>query len=396
MKVLLGVTGSVAAIRTPELYHALRQVGHEVKVVATQAALYFFNPAGIGQTSEAALGWVESSEPTAPERRWVPKTPPTLRDRELVILDEDEWPGQDIGRHYERDDPVLHIELRRWAEVLVIAPLDANTLAKLAAGLADNCLTCVWRAWDPNRPVILAPAMNTLMWEHPLTAQHLRQIAASPFVIPPLGGSRAQPPEGGTATRVPSRLDPEQLMDWINQNCPRLRIVPPVSKRLACGDVGVGAMAAVTEIVKAVEEQIEGPVDLVRKASGERSDKREAALDSGREEHGKAAVSTCVSPEAASWVELLGMESEFEKMLEHAKASIPDLRSIDVTLNRQPSQDAEAQVFLMATMDDPALDDDVAQATKLNWDKWVMDSFSPDVNRHFVMTTRYEPSSERR
>ena len=109
-----------------------------------------------------------------------------------------------------------------------------------------------------------------------------------------------------------------------------------------------------------------------------------------------SAVSTCVSPEAASWVELLGMESEFEKMLEHAKASIPALRSIDVTLNRQPSQRVEAQVFLMATMDDPALDDDVAQATKLNWDKWVMDSFSPDVNRHFVMMTRYEPSSETR
>ena len=100
--------------------------------------------------------------------------------------------------------------------------------------------------------------------------------------------------------------------------------------------------------------------------------------------------------EAASWVELLGMEAEFEKMLEHAKASIPALRSIDVTLNRRPSQGVEAQVFLMATMDDPALDDDVAQATKLNWDKWVMDSFSPDVNRHFVMTTRSQASSERR
>ena len=388
MKVLLGVTGSVAAIRTPEIYHALRQAGHQVKIVATQAALYFFDPAGIRQTSEAAVGWVESSEPTAPERRWVPKTPPTLRNPEVVILDEDEWPGQDIGRRYERDDPVLHIELRRWAEVLVIAPLDANTLAKLAAGLADNCLTCVWRAWDPNRPVILAPAMNTLMWEHPLTAQHLRRLAIDHGA----GGAWASP-------KASEHLDLEELLDWINKSCPKLHIVPPVSKRLACGDVGVGAMAAVTEIVKAVEEQIEGPVESGRKASGEPSDKREAALDSVKEEHAKATASTvsiCVSAEAASWVELLGMESEFEKMLEHAKASIPALRSIDVTLNRQPSQSVEAQVFLMATMDDPALDDDVAQATKLNWDKWVMDSFSPDVNRHFVMTTRYEPSSETR
>src|SRR5205807_689348 len=66
----------------------------------------------------------------------------------------------------------------RWAEVFVVAPLDANTLAKLAAGLCDNCLTCVWRAWEPTRPVVLAPAMNTLMWQHPTTGRHLRQLAA--------------------------------------------------------------------------------------------------------------------------------------------------------------------------------------------------------------------------
>jgi phosphopantothenoylcysteine decarboxylase len=241
MKVLLGVTGSVAAIRTPELYQALRQAGHEVKVVATQPALYFFDPAAIGQPGEISA-----------------------RNGEIIILDEDEWPGRDAGRRYERDDPVLHIELRRWAELLLVAPLDANTLAKLAAGLADNCLTCVWRAWDPNRPVILAPAMNTLMWEHPLTAQHLRQIAADHLVVPPaawegeaavVGTLRVPSPataHGGCL--LPEQLDLEQLMDWINQTCPKLRIVPPVSKRLACGDVGVGAMAAVPEIVHAVAD----------------------------------------------------------------------------------------------------------------------------------------------
>ena len=52
----------------------------------------------------------------------------------------------------QRTDDVLHIELRRWADLLLIAPLDANTLAKLASGLSDNCLTCVWRAWDPSGP----------------------------------------------------------------------------------------------------------------------------------------------------------------------------------------------------------------------------------------------------
>ncbi len=201
-RVLLGVTGSVAAIRTPPLVEALLGAGHEVQVVATRAALYFFDPAGITSAR--------------------------------VHRDEDEWPGRAEGLLYRRDEPVLHIELRRWAEVLVIAPLDANTLAKLACGLADNCLTCVWRAWDPARPVVLAPAMNTLMWEHPLTARHLRQLAADAGAVPP------------------ADVTLDELPEWINARCPRLRLVAPESRRLACGDVGVGAMAALERIVTAV------------------------------------------------------------------------------------------------------------------------------------------------
>lgn len=157
------------------------------------------------------------------------------RDPDIVILDEDEWPGRDAGQLWQRDDPVLHIELRKWADLLVIAPLDANTLAKLANGLSDNCLTCVWRAWDTARPVVLAPAMNTLMWLHPLTGRHLRQLAAD---------------SGGGD--VPAGLDLDAVMAWINERCPRLWVVGPQSKRLACGDVGVGAMADVAEVVAAI------------------------------------------------------------------------------------------------------------------------------------------------
>jgi phosphopantothenoylcysteine decarboxylase len=210
--VLLGVTGSVAAVRVPALCGRLRGCGHAVKVVATQAALYFFDPVALDP-------------------------PRAERNRDLVLLDEDEWPGRGAGRLHTLGDPVLHIELRRWAELFVIAPLDANTLAKLACGLADNCLTCVWRAWDPGRPVVLAPAMNTLMWEHPLTGRHLRQLAAD-------AGAGSIPPE--------ANLD--DVMAWINRTCPRLRVVPPVSKRLACGDVGVGGLAEVEDIVAVVED----------------------------------------------------------------------------------------------------------------------------------------------
>lgn len=183
--VLLGVTGSVAAIYTPQLHTDLRQAGHAVKIVATEASLYFFDSAAI--------------EPSDGQR-----------NRDVVILDDDEWPGE----RYRRGDPVLHIELRRWADVLLIAPLDANTLAKLAQGMTDNCLTCVYRAWDRSRPVVLCPAMNTLMWEHPATNRHLAQLAAD------LGSS--------------------------------LRVVPPISKQLACDDVGMGAMAERGEILAAL------------------------------------------------------------------------------------------------------------------------------------------------
>ena len=216
--VLLGVTGSVAALKTPILHARLKSLGHAVKVVATRASLYFFDPAA-----------VDPLDPARPER-----------NPAAVILDEDEWPGRDDGRRYERGDDVLHIELRRWADLLLVAPLDANTLGKLAAGLADNCLTCVWRAWDPDRPVVLAPAMNTLMWRHPLTARCLRQIALD-------AGAPPAPPE----------MREDDLVDWINARCPRLRVVAPESRRLACGDVGIGALADPDAVVAVVRSLLD-------------------------------------------------------------------------------------------------------------------------------------------
>jgi phosphopantothenoylcysteine decarboxylase len=219
--VLLGVTGSVAAIKVPELYDLLKRAGHQVKVVATGPSLYFFDPAAL-----------DPADPARPQR-----------NPEVVILDEDEWPGMGEGRRWQRDEPVQHIQLRRWAGLLLVAPLDANTLAKLANGLCDNCLTCVWRAWEPGRPVVLAPAMNTLMWEHPLTGRHLRQLAADAGAGP-----------------VPDGLDLDGLMQHINAACPRLRVVPPVVKRLADGDIGMGAMADPGHIVTVVQALLVGPV----------------------------------------------------------------------------------------------------------------------------------------
>ncbi|XP_047958410.1 probable phosphopantothenoylcysteine decarboxylase isoform X2 [Salvia hispanica] len=163
--ILLAASGSVASIKFANLCHCFSEWA-EVKAVATQASLHFV------------------------DRVALPK------DVDLYT-DEDEWSSwKKIG------DNVLHIELRKWADIMVIAPLSANTLAKIAGGLCDNLLTCIVRAWDYNKPMFVAPAMNTLMWDNPFTERHL-------MAIDDLG----------------------------------ISLIPPVKKRLACGDYGNGAMA---------------------------------------------------------------------------------------------------------------------------------------------------------
>jgi phosphopantothenoylcysteine decarboxylase len=208
-RILLGVTGSVAAIRTPTLYRALREAGHAVRVVATDPALYFFDPADLGPR--------ESDDPALPSG-------PLHRDA-------DEWPEGG----YHRSDPVLHIDLRKWADVLIVAPLDANTLAKFALGFSDNCLTCVFRAWDFARPVVLAPAMNTLMWDSPVTHRHLKQILID---------------RGDGLARDDWTLAEADAV--FARHAPGIVLVPPQAKRLACGDVGLGAMAEVAAIAEVV------------------------------------------------------------------------------------------------------------------------------------------------
>jgi phosphopantothenoylcysteine decarboxylase len=209
-RLLLGVTGSVAAIRTPALFATLRAAGHDVRVVATSPSLYFFDPAELGQTE---------GEPAE-----VTTDGPLFRDR-------DEWPGT----RYHRGDEVLHIEFRKWADVFIIAPLDANTLAKCALGLSDNFLTCIFRAWDFAKPVILAPAMNTLMWNSPVSLRHLRQLLEDHATGP-----------------VPTVWTLDDAPAIFAGHTPKLILVPPQAKRLACGDVGLGAMAEVTEIAEVV------------------------------------------------------------------------------------------------------------------------------------------------
>lgn len=174
MNILLGITGSVAANLTPKLHTALLEIG-DVTTIATKSALNFIPSHHIPHHCE-------------------------------LYTDEDEWSKWHNGKS------VLHIDLRRKASVLVIAPLDANTLAKMANGICDNLLTCVVRAWDRTRPIVIAPSMNTYMWEHPATQEHI-----------------------------------DKLRSWY-----KLWMIDPVEKTLVCGDTGMGAMGKIESIVDLV------------------------------------------------------------------------------------------------------------------------------------------------
>ncbi|MED6116617.1 hypothetical protein PIB30_101898 [Stylosanthes scabra] len=91
-------------------------------------------------------------------------------------------------------DPVLHIELANWAEIMVIAPLSADTLSKIVRGSSGNLLTSIVRAWDYSKPMFVATAMNTLMWRHPLTERHCISIDDLGInLIPPPAGELDDP-----------------------------------------------------------------------------------------------------------------------------------------------------------------------------------------------------------
>ncbi|MDR9499382.1 MAG: bifunctional phosphopantothenoylcysteine decarboxylase/phosphopantothenate--cysteine ligase CoaBC [Hydrogenovibrio sp.] len=152
MNILLGVTGGIAAYKALNLVRLYRKGGHEVQVVMTESAQAFVAP-----LSFQAL----SGHPVRTE-----------------LFDAEQEAGMD------------HIALARWADVLVIAPATANVLAKLSAGLADDLLTTMVLACD--RPLVVAPAMNRVMWQQPVTQQNLQALQARGItVVPPGEGEQA-------------------------------------------------------------------------------------------------------------------------------------------------------------------------------------------------------------
>jgi len=194
-RILLGVSGGIAAYKAVELVRLATAAGHSVRVVQTPASLQFVGRA----TFEAVTG--------AP-----------------VLVDEFEpdpargaFPGDPALDH----NPISHLELVARCDVLVVAPASANTVAKLAHGLADNLLTSA--ALANTAPLVLAPAMNTHMYEHPATQANLDLLRSrgARIVDPGTGrlaskgewglGRLAEPPEILAAAEAALAYAPRSL-----------------------------------------------------------------------------------------------------------------------------------------------------------------------------------------
>jgi len=183
MNLVLGVTGGIAAYKAPELVRRLREAGADVRVVLTPNAARFVSPLSLSAVS----------------------------DHPVVV---DSWGDAAQGG-------VDHIELARWAELLLIAPATANVLAKLAHGIADDALTTY--ALAHRAAVLVAPAMNTFMLAHATVQENIATLRGR-----------------------------------------GVEIIEPVDGLLACGEEGAGKMPDVPELVERVRAHF-APRDLTGK-----------------------------------------------------------------------------------------------------------------------------------
>lgn len=233
--ILLAASGSVATIKLPQIVAALgRHESVSMRIIVSSRAADFL----AGQSTE---------QPTLSGLFAMPGV-------EAVYTDAHEW-----AQPWKRGEPILHIELRRWADMLVVAPLSAHTMAKIVNGMADNLLTSVVRAWDTDgavdgggkvgrKRILVAPAMNTAMWRHPVTAKHLAVLEGEWGVKDAAGtGTKAESTNGDDGIEG----DREDVQGgWFE-------VLRPQVKALACGDVGDGAMAPWEKIVEVIEERME-------------------------------------------------------------------------------------------------------------------------------------------
>lgn len=181
--ILLGITGGIAAYKSASFARLLIKNGYDVRVIMTASAQAFITPL----TLQALTG----------------------NQVHIDLLDE----SAELG--------MGHIELAKWADLLIIAPATANTIAKLAMGIADDLLTTVCLA--TTAPILVAPAMNQQMWQHPSVKLNLQTLTDYDYeIIQPASGEQACGDIG--EGRLP---EPEQLLEYVQYFIAR-QITPQV------------------------------------------------------------------------------------------------------------------------------------------------------------------------
>lgn len=189
--IILAVTGGIAAYKAADLASVLaNEPDYAVNVIMTENAKKFITPLTLATLS---------------------KNP--------VFDDASEWSPDGI---------IKHIEIAKWCDLFVVVPATANTIYKMAHGVADNLLTSAYLAYN-NRKTLICPAMNTRMWESKETQHNLNLLA-----------------NGG-------KNDWHMAIKHPGFNC---RILPPDEGRLACGDVGMGKLPSIRMIVETIKDML--------------------------------------------------------------------------------------------------------------------------------------------
>ena len=176
-RIILGVSGSISAYKAADLTSRLKKKGYDVHVIMTEAAQAFITPLTLQVLSKNPVHTDVMEEKLA--------------------------------------DRINHIDLSKEADLFIVAPASANTIAKLANGMADNMLTATALALPSTTPKLIAPAMNTKMYDNPLTRKNL-----------------------------------DTLHDLGYQE------ILPKSGVLACGDTGRGALAGIDVILEAIDAKL--------------------------------------------------------------------------------------------------------------------------------------------
>lgn len=177
-KYLIGLTGSIACYKTCHLISQIVKLGHDVQIVATASALKFIGEATLEGLSHR----------------------PVMSD------------------NFTRGHMMDHISLARWADIFIIAPLTASHLSKFAIAASDDLLSTLYLAYERNKPLFIAPAMNTTMYNHPATQANL-----------------------------------QLLRNW------GATVIEPSTGLLACGENGVGKMAEPDDILNQVSQKVLAP-----------------------------------------------------------------------------------------------------------------------------------------